>query len=652
MHMKGRKTRTIGDITLSGISGCPICKWLVLDMFQLNEEPAVDPANVDVELGIYVRENPLIWRQHQSKDHDHNESSLQLRYSANMEIDRNTRRARSMDVAEVVVELFAEDSPSIPISPYPPSANTCGDSTVHVTRQWISQCDSHHVRCRSRNVGAGPSRLIHLDKAANGSTQAKLVDSGIEYHTSDVKYVALSHRWLRGESLTLTVENSQSLHKSIPCEALKQSIEDAMVITMSLGVAHIWVDSLCIVQNDEQDKVLEITRMHQIYSQAYCTIVADSSMSMKAGCFNNRDPACVTSFRVSLPYGYDNEVTYRMRRMGKSNDRLDLARSVTTDRAWCYQERLLSRRLLRFCEMQVHWECRTLEASESHPHGRRDSLEQSLIRSPMAKSVAAEASDGAPQLQDQAFDFWRTVVEDYSGCNMTFDTDKLLALSAVVSFYQMQFGDDRYLWGIWAKHLPYALLWRVLPMHDRPNSAAESPFRRLANNIAPTWTWASVAARVRFNSRRHNLITAVVHQGHGQSEAAYAANPGQEVAANRLICLRAYIWRGNLQDTDTTGDPVQPGHSTTAMSDTGSLTVMLDCMVTFPLTVTYVPVQTRSRRADQANRWTSLIEEGIMLVPIPGRSSASYRRIGMYEKRYLHTAQYEPRGSEVVVCIE
>lgn len=412
-----------------------------------------------------------------------------------------------------------------------------------------------------------------------------------------------------------------------------------MAIALRLGITYIWVDSLCIIQDDDQDKERDISRMHEIYSQAFCTVVSDASNSAEVGCFKDRDPACVATFSVPLPTSKDGAPVHRLRRLETPGDRLDNAHSVTADRAWCYQERLLSSRLLRYGEMQVHWECRHCNASEAQPAGRRDRLEGSLIHSPMARLLDAlpKLKKGCQQQHDLANQFWQDVVGDYSSCKMTHDSDKLLALSAMASFYRESIGHDRYLWGIWERTFPSGLLWKVFPKFEKSDADLATRFRRLPDHVAPSWSWASMGAKVHF-SPPQNVVASITEP--------------RNIPPDRILHLRTHIWTATLAGTDRVGDSLVPGHPAVQTREGYDLTLMLDSVTSFPHTVTFAPIQVHSQRTGKVTPWTILKEAGLMLVPIVGRPETWYRRIGAYEKWVYDTVEYEPRGVETVLRIE
>lgn len=135
-----------------------------------------------------------------------------------------------------------------------------------------------------------PTRLLEVGNL-------RLVES--KYITPE-RYVALSHCWGIVSKRFSTVEkNFSQLKKSIDVEALPQTFRDAITVTRGLQIKYIWIDSLCIIQDDEEDWYREAARMELVFSDAYCTIGASSSKSSIEGFLARGPPrACV---QLSIP---------------------------------------------------------------------------------------------------------------------------------------------------------------------------------------------------------------------------------------------------------------------------------------------------------------------------------------------------------------
>jgi hypothetical protein len=96
--------------------------------------------------------------------------------------------------------------------------------------------------------------------------------------------------------------------------------------------------------------------------------------------------------------------------------------------------------------------------------------------------------DAAENLyKEQIYYFWSDIVAHYSGCGITMEGDKLVAISGIAKRTKDVL-EDEYHAGLWARKLPFNLSWsvresgRVIPLP--------------ASYQAPSWSWASVKAAV------------------------------------------------------------------------------------------------------------------------------------------------------------
>lgn len=114
------------------------------------------------------------------------------------------------------------------------------------------------------------------------------------------------------------------------------------------------VDSLCIIQKDHSDWASEAPRMDLIYGNAYLVIAAASSASPDQGIFQDRPPAAKFDFSCG---GVEYAVTVRERAGHTGSGPLE-------GRAWAFQERLLTKRVVHYTPNELTWECKTTHCCE------------------------------------------------------------------------------------------------------------------------------------------------------------------------------------------------------------------------------------------------------------------------------------------------
>ncbi|KAF2807152.1 HET-domain-containing protein, partial [Mytilinidion resinicola] len=172
-------------------------------------------------------------------------------------------------------------------------------------------------------------------------------------------YLALSYVWGGATQLQLTSENFTSLSTENGLNELSDSIprtiKDAMILCKNLGERYLWVDTLCIVQDDESDRHFQISNMANIYSQAVLTIVAASGSSADAGL-----PGHISSINGTELISTRHDIVPL------------IENSPWYSRGWTLQEYVLSHRLLFFVGGEAVYCCRTTM-------WREDSMPQELL---------------------------------------------------------------------------------------------------------------------------------------------------------------------------------------------------------------------------------------------------------------------------------
>jgi hypothetical protein len=92
------------------------------------------------------------------------------------------------------------------------------------------------------------------------------------------------------------------MKKGIKCEKLPKTLQDAIVTTRKLHLRYLWVDILCIIQDDPVDVTGEINMMPQVYKEAYVTISAECAKNCPDGFLDERPPLMSAYWAFGLPY--------------------------------------------------------------------------------------------------------------------------------------------------------------------------------------------------------------------------------------------------------------------------------------------------------------------------------------------------------------
>lgn len=222
------------------------------------------------------------------------------------------------------------------------------------------------------------------------------------YYCSHIQSVALSHRW--------PIKYPPKLLKAMPARDSKvefrwpdltDTFRDAVTATKPLGLQHIWIDSLCIIQDDADDWGTEAARMGFVYREAYVTVSGNSSGDDNSAgflrhnfaavgslsCLDSKYPifARLVSCTTPAPAG-DKIMTHGWMRNRNGKP------PPLCQRGWCFQERMTSRRVLHFAENECFLESGTGYICECTDMA---SLHQSL-KAEFNRVASIQASDGPP----------------------------------------------------------------------------------------------------------------------------------------------------------------------------------------------------------------------------------------------------------------
>ncbi|KAK0629355.1 heterokaryon incompatibility protein-domain-containing protein, partial [Bombardia bombarda] len=154
---------------------------------------------------------------------------------------------------------------------------------IALAKLWRDECLANHSLCGlgspDPELAPLPTRL--LDVTNPEKPVLKEIPSG-----TTGTYVALSYCWGQVTQLETTRGNYLSHKRGILSSRLPQTIRDAVSVANWLGYKHIWIDALCIIQDDDSDMRRELDKMGDIYRYAALTISAQRAASSHGGLFN------------------------------------------------------------------------------------------------------------------------------------------------------------------------------------------------------------------------------------------------------------------------------------------------------------------------------------------------------------------------------
>ena len=319
-----------------------------------------------------------------------------------------------------------------------------------------------------------------LDVGRGQDNQIRLVQSSTNIFEP---YIALSYCWGHDGAMIKTEKrNRESFESGISILTLPIVFQECISLSRSLGIRYVWIDALCIIQDDREDWERESSMMSQTYAQAFLTIAASMSASTSEG-FLRSLGGDMKNKEFSKKVHFDGnmsevkariipEVGIHSRWTHWYYERHLYPRDPWSQRGWTLQEQLLSPRLLMFTSSEIQWSCQGGQKCECESllnHGR-------LFGGHSWTDIEENASN--------AFYFWHKAVEDYSIRALTHCTDRLPALSGIAQVIQEQTGST-YVAGLWGSNIAEDLLW------ERTGNLS-----LLTDYLAPSFSWASVVGEV------------------------------------------------------------------------------------------------------------------------------------------------------------
>ena len=339
---------------------------------------------------------------------------------------------------------------------------------VRRIKYWLDDCKVYH--------GSACLPIAREDLDSDGFRVIDVKRHCIVATPPGCKYLALSYCWgdVSGkEHLRLTSANFAQLHTpgelSIDNVRVPATIRDAIYLTECLDYKYLWVDALCIVQDNRAEKEVQLNIMDQLYRSATLTIVAAAGGDVWSGL-----PGVLPGSRSNLQSTESGDgitiVTALTDYVGA------VARAAWSKRAWTLQERNLSPRLLVFTPRQVFWECNKAAWSEELQLECFDRQTRFELhhRNVMFKKPPPTLSP----IQRYALLLWQ-----YTPRQLTNQYDALNAVQGLLNDLEPVFPEG-FFWGLPESIFDTALLWALCDF----GIFQQAPTPRRA--MFPSWCWA------------------------------------------------------------------------------------------------------------------------------------------------------------------
>ncbi|KAL2689150.1 hypothetical protein Neosp_003202 [[Neocosmospora] mangrovei] len=278
-----------------------------------------------------------------------------------------------------------------------------------------------------------PTRLLDILAGDGGSI--KLHETREE--EKDM-YIALSHCWgpngLPDEAKT-TNATKEDRKRGIRIDDLPKSFQDAITICHALGIRYLWIDSICIIQQDKDDWEKECSRMRDVYRNSYLTISVARSRDSSEGCFSSRPSKHLSTKIGSINHQgqvYDIKARESIKHYEVVGSDSPNSNFPLFSRAWTFQERLLPQRVVHYGETELIWECNSLCDCECA--ASRDFLTPwAWEKSP---KVMFSNMMNLPRHGPEFRRNWAALMRRFSLMQLSFDADRLPSLSGLAQELQ------------------------------------------------------------------------------------------------------------------------------------------------------------------------------------------------------------------------
>lgn len=397
---------------------------------------------------------------------------------------------------------------------------------------WIAECHDCHTECGNSLSLQALSIALPVESLLIDVHEECLITA-----RADDQYAALSYVWGDSEQFLLKHADLKSLRApgSLSGLPIPLTVRDAMALTKAVHLRYLWVDALCIIQNNDTIRTRMVANMHHIYGGAAVTIVAADSAHANSG---------LPGVQQATRQMQQTVVQVAGLRLVARSCYLDvmLNRSTYNQRGWTYQESCLSSRLLYVTSKGVTFRCskgfRTEEVMlEEGLCGYEGCLDHTAYMSLSQRNLWAEyvvgirraaatkssscsclykkrarfvnlqlpwyveprtivpidefcldvlsCDDclGFERANEAEFHTYKQLVRSYTSRQVRYASDRIPAFAGIAALLETQFATS-FLYGIPEKHFDFALLW--IPRHNHP-----TPCRKPGLEHIPSWSWAS-----------------------------------------------------------------------------------------------------------------------------------------------------------------
>ncbi|KAI4640390.1 hypothetical protein J4E93_008596 [Alternaria ventricosa] len=531
------------DTTLPNLrsrsSSCRACALLLNGILLHHDRfPNINEDNVRVKAETFRPKNGKVPQEH---------LSVELRWKDNDDHDdcHEDEHEHAAGHADLKLEFFTDGDGQSPFSAIGRgkhvTENPLQSTGLATARGLIKNCLENHITCSRRGKPTTlPKRVLDLlsrdDSKSMRLNESEYIQDERRYEHGE--YIALSHVWGLAKGIPkTTLANLQSHKKSIPWSTLPRAYQEAVFLTRALGFRWLFIDSLCLIQDDVQEKLEDSLKMDEIFGNAFLTIAATSASDsstqplfppktqpFKIQATDNKGSLHKINVReqpthYSFKAPFDGNAHMNEWELPFNMSEEANLHTPLLIRAWPYAERLLSPRVLHFTKSEMILECRegyqcecgriddntydtrpcdqvkqefgrVLYETVNRPqqtntngnmgHTRMDSMTNQLASTNLTNGAQQELL----RRREETLQLWSYIITEYTARHLTYDSDRLIAIASIAKALSptLQSG---YIAGQWT-FSTLGLLW-----YPNDSSRCRRPKLAQGQNV-PSWSWASV----------------------------------------------------------------------------------------------------------------------------------------------------------------
>jgi hypothetical protein len=384
--------------------------------------------------------------------------------------------------------------------------------------QWLQRSASE-AALRIDSSKAMPTRVLDLGRDNSWDSDLRLASSAGK---SD-QYATLSYCWGTYTGCRTLKDNLKLRESNIVFSELPKAFAQAVKVTRALGIRYLWIDALCIIQDDEKDWIREASQMAEIYLNGHCRLAITAGKDPTEGFFPPQE--LLASVAVpNLKHADTNGELFQCYLTHPKHYITDVDQGYLNTRGWVLQERLLAPRTIHFTRDHIYCEDQDdicgedwvrrhftwMSCIEKTSRSARSNLfpEEKILPKAMKSFVHGSedpwlirsfSAQGSYRHMASGCNSWLEIARNFSSCRLAYPKDKLISMAGLIKRKQTnpesQYFESRNFLGLWEKTLQIDLCWTK----QRSNK-----LKYIDSLNLPSWSWVSYDGPITFVQDQRN----------------------------------------------------------------------------------------------------------------------------------------------------